>query len=327
MAQKPYTILFSCVGRRVALVEAFRKALAALGLEGRLLGADSSPYSAAAQRCDQVFRVRPSSAYGYVDELVEICRNEGVNLVIPLIDPELQTLAGQDARFREVGATLCLSSPRVIGICRDKIRTFEALSAAGIDTPTVYSYEQTARAELPLFMKPRGGSSARDIHRINLLDELVFYHRMVPDAIFQEYIDGQEYTLDVFADFSGEPRCVVPRRRIEVRAGEVTKSMTVKDPDLIDVGMRTVRALKGCMGPITIQCFRTATGRLPVIEINPRLGGGVPLAIRAGANIPLWTVQCDLGQTPEIDPMAFDDRLVMLRYDEAVFAREDDLTP
>jgi carbamoyl-phosphate synthase large subunit len=325
VAREPFTILFSCIGRRVALLDAFRRSLDGLGLDGRLLGADSSPFSAAGQRCDRLFKVKPSSAYGYVDDLLDLCRREHVNLLIPLIDPELQILAGQNARFSEVGTTLCLSSPRVIGICRDKIRTFEALSSAGIDTPQIYSYEQTARAELPLFMKPRGGSSARDIHRIEMLDELVFYHRMVPDAIFQEFLDGQEYTLDVFADFQGRPLSVVPRKRIEVRGGEVTKSMPVKDAALLDAGRRTVQMLGGCKGPITIQCFRTKTGRVAVIEINARFGGGAPLSIRAGADSPTWTIQCARGQTPQVDPVAFQDRLVMLRWDEAVFVREEDL--
>ncbi len=325
MAGDRYTILFSCVGRRVALVNAFRRSLERLGLEGRLLGADSSPYSSAGQLCDRLFHVSPSTAKGYVDDLLGISRSEGVDLLIPLIDLELQTLSGQQERFREVGTTLCLSSPSVVDICGDKVRTHDALVAAGVDTARLYSYAEAAKARFPLFMKPRGGCSARDIHKIDTLDQLVFYHREVHDTIIQEYLDGQEYTLDVFADFEGRPLSVVPRKRIEVRAGEVSKSMTVKAPDLIDTGRRTVEALPGCMGPITIQCFRTSSGRISVIEINPRLGGGVPLAIEAGADIPTWTVQCARGRTVQVDGEAFADRLVMLRYDDAVFVSEDRL--
>jgi len=51
----------------------------------------------------------------------------------------------------------------------------------------------------------------------------------------------------------------------------------------------------------------------------------VPLSIAAGADIPGWTIQCVLGQSPKIDPMVFQDQLVMLRYDEAVFVAKDDL--
>jgi len=325
MAKQAYTILFTCIGRRVALVNAFRLALDRMGLKGRILGADSSSYSAAARLCDQAFLVPDCLQRGYVDHLVDLCRTEKVDLVIPLIDTELPVLAGQDKRFAAVGATLCISSKEVIETCRDKTLTFETLTAAGIDTPRVYSYRESAKADLPLFMKPRCGSSARDIHKINTLDELVYYHRLVPNTIIQEFIDGEEYTLDVFADFSGRPLCVVPRRRIEVRGGEVSKSVTVRDTELIRLGLDTVRALPGCRGPITIQCFRTAEGRMPVIEVNARLGGGVPLAIEAGADIPRWIVQCARGEKPDVDPQVWRDGLVMLRYDDAIFVNRETL--
>ncbi len=325
MAKKTFRILFSCIGRRVALVEAFRRSCQRLGLESCLIGADNSPYSAALQRCDKRFLVPASIDKNYLDEILDLCRRENVNLLIPLIDPELLVLAGQQDKFAEVGTTLCLSDAKVVKICRDKVRTFRTLTDAGIDTPRLFRYDDITDADLPLFMKPRAGSAARNIHRLSNRESLDFYHRTLPTAIIQELIEGQEYTLDVFTDFLGRPRCVVPRIRLEVRSGEVSKSMTVKDQELMALGRRTVEALPGCRGPLTIQCFRTRQGRLTVIEINPRLGGGVPLSIEAGADIPAWTIQCALGQEPDIDPAAFRERLVMLRYDDAVFINQSEL--
>lgn len=325
MSARQYTILFSCVGRRVALLEAFRQAVEDLAMRGRMLGADSSPYSPALQLCDKAFLVAPCTDSGYVEQLVEICRLEKVDLLIPLLDTELRILAGRNADFAAVGTMLCLSSVEAVRICSDKRRTHDVLRAAGIDTPKLFNYEEITDADLPLFMKPRDGSSARDIHKLESRDHLEFYHRELPQAIIQEYLSGQEYTLDIFSDFDGLPRCAVPRKRLEVRGGEVAKSMTLRDGELIRAGLEAVRAVPGIIGPTTLQCFRTNSGRISIIEINPRFGGGVPLAIRAGASIPKWTIQCALGESPQIDPLAFDDRLLMLRYDDAVFVREDDL--
>ena len=325
MARKPFRVMFSCVGRRVALVEAFRRSLKKLHLKGGILGADSSAYSAALQCCDAGFLVPPCTSADYVPELLRICGLEEVDLLIPLIDPELPVLAECHERFRGVGTTLCLSAPEVVRVCSDKVLTNEHLTAAGIDTPRLFQYDKIRDGDFPLFMKPRRGSSAKDIHKLADRRQLEFYWTEHPDAIIQEFIPGQEYTLDIFTDFAGEPRCVVPRQRIEVRGGEVSKSLTVKDGELIEVGMRAVRALGGGRGPITVQCFRTPAGRVTVIEINPRLGGGVPLAIAAGADIPAWTIQCARGEPAgggQIDPLGFQDRLVMLRYDEAVFVPE-----
>src|SRR5690606_11344664 len=117
------------------------------------------------------------------------------------------------------------------------------------------------------------------------LDMLARHH---PDSIVQEFVTGVEHTLDVYTGLSGEPRCVVPRRRIEVRGGEVTKARTVKHAGIMETGLQVARVLGDCVGLITIQVILTPEGRIRVIEVNPRFGGGAPLAIRAGANFPKW---------------------------------------
>jgi carbamoyl-phosphate synthase large subunit len=55
------------------------------------------------------------------------------------------------------------------------------------------------------------------------------------------------------------------------------------------------------------------------IEINPRFGGGAPLAMEAGADFPRWILGELLGKKPNIDPDGFEDKLVMLRYDGEVW--------
>ena len=72
-------------------------------------------------------------------------------------------------------------------------------------------------------------------------------------------------------------------------------------------------------GVVTIQCFLSADAKMNFIEINPRFGGGVPLAIKAGADLPRWILQLWLGQNPRIHLDHWRDQLVMLCYDEAVW--------
>jgi carbamoyl-phosphate synthase large subunit len=70
---------------------------------------------------------------------------------------------------------------------------------------------------------------------------------------------------------------------------------------------------------ITTQCFLTSSGGIKFIEINPRFGGGVPLAIEAGADFPKWILQQLIGQQPKIAADGFEDKLIMLRYDSEVW--------
>jgi len=320
-------ILLTSIGRRVSLLEAFRAALADLGLAGRLFGADRSRMAPAFHLADEAFLV-PAASEGdaYVEALVEICRSRRVDLVVPLIDWELALLAGACDAFAEAGSRMLLSSPEVVGICRDKLATHDFLIAHGFDTPQVLTYEDALQARFPLFMKPRFGSSARDVHRLPDRQALAFYYaRAAEETVIQEFVAGREHTVDVYAGLDGVPRVAVPRRRLKIRAGEVSKAVTVRHPTIIAEAMRLVEALGGCMGVLTLQCFLTDDGSVKFIEINPRFGGGVPLAIRAGANFPKWLIQDHLGRRPDIDPDAWDDGLVMLRYDEAIYRRAEDV--
>lgn len=132
-------------------------------------------------------------------------------------------------------------------------------------------------------------------------------------------MQGEEYTLDILVDFDGNARCIVPRLRIETRAGEVSKGITVKHPGIIAAGRKVAEALPGALGCITVQCFLTRSGDIVFIEINPRFGGGYPLSFAAGADFPKWIIQMVLGEVPDIKLDGWQDDLVMLRYDEGIF--------
>lgn len=111
------------------------------------------------------------------------------------------------------------------------------------------------------------------------------------EMVVQTLARGREYTIDVLADRDGRCVCVVPRLRIEVRSGEVSKGVTVRSPRLQDLAGRICAALPGAFGTLIVQVFvdgppDDAATDLAVIEINARYGGGFPLALEAGADFP-----------------------------------------
>lgn len=322
---KQVRVLFSCIGRRVELLEAFRQAGRKLGITLELHGADSSPLAPAMQLVDKKHQVAPISTGRYLDDLLRVVRRFKIDLLIPLIDTELPLLAAGAQRFADVGCRALISSEAVVTVCRDKLLTYQALKCARIDTPATWLWDQAVRKErhrFPLFLKPRTGSAAAGNYVIRDFDELETLGRRVDRPIVQEFVEGCEHTLDVYTGFDGFPKCVVPRRRLEVRTGEVSKGLIVKDPAVMEVGRRVVEALGSCRGVVTVQCMVTPRGRIRVIEINPRFGGGAPLAIYAGADFPKWLLMELLGRRPRIGFDAFRDDIAMLRYDQSVFVRK-----
>ena len=108
------------------------------------------------------------------------------------------------------------------------------------------------------------------------------YAAQLENYIVQPFIDGREYTIDIFCDWDVRPVSIVPRERLKVRAGEVLKTKIEMDKIMIRESKVLCENFRPC-GPMTVQLIRDREGIDRFIEINPRFGGGVPLSMKAGA--------------------------------------------
>lgn len=319
-------ILFTSAGRRVALVRHFKEVL---GGAGKVVTTDLRKDAPAPFLADARELVPRVSDPGYVPRLKAICEAHRIGLLVPLIDTELHLLSPHRAEFEAMGVRLLVSATATNDICLDKRRTGAFFEAAGVETPRILDIEALLAdpgAAYPVLLKPADGSCSIGVTTIRNAHELSFFKDYVPNAIVQELMVGDEYTIDVLVDFSGRVRCVVPRLRMETRAGEVSKGMTVKHPGLIAAAKQVVEALPGAVGCITVQCFLLPDGGIRFIEINPRFGGGFPLSVAAGADFPKWILAWLRGEDPEIAIDGWQDGTVMLRYDDAVFVRREDIS-
>jgi len=317
-------VLLTCIGRRVSLMESFRRAAKQLKINAAFFGTDTTELSSALQLCDEGFLVKPTTHPGYIKQLLSIVKANRVKLLIPTVDLDLKLLARNKPKFAAAGCHVLVSAPEVIDICQDKRKTYRFLIKNGFDTPATISVAYALskkKLNWPCFLKPWDGSAGKQNTFVNNRRELSFYAQRIPNAICQEFIEGTEYSCDVYVDFGMRVRCVVPRKRIEIRAGEVSKGQVVKNPHIISKATKLVEALGAGPGIITLQLFLTDNGKIKFIEINPRFGGGAPLSIKAGANFPKWIMQELSGKKTNIRFDGFKDDLIMLRYDGEVWLK------
>ena len=315
-------ILFTCIGRRVSLLKSFRRAAKLLKINISLLGTDTTVLSSALQLCDKKIVVEPTTHPGYVNQLLKIVRANSVKLLVPTVDLDLKILAQNKSRFAELGCCVLISSVQVVDICQDKRKFYRFLVNNGFDAPrtmTVRTALSTGKLNKPCFLKPWDGYASRGNVVVSRRKELLFFSKRIPNCIVQEFIKGVEHTCDVYVDFGMKVRCVIPRKRIEVRAGEVSKGQTVKQLRIMSEAAGLVEALGAGPGVITVQLFLTEDGKIKFIEVNPRFGGGVPLSIKAGANFPKWILQELLGKRTSIKFDGFKNNLIMLRYDDEIW--------
>lgn len=315
------TMLVSSAGRRVALIECFRQSAAAAGIRLEVLASDMEPdLSAACNAADRAFAVPPYGAPGFVDAVFEIVREFGVDLVVPTIDPELTPLAKAIERFRGAGARIHVSPPDVVDVARDKLKTAKVLESAGVPVPWTVPLETgrdaTIAPDWPAFLKPSGGSASRGIRIVGCPDDLP----AAPEEpmVLQQLLDGPEFTVNMFIDQGGTLRSAVAHRRLRVRAGEVEKGRTERDPMFRTLAEGVARALPEARGVLCFQVILDKTKGPRVFEINARFGGGYPLAHHAGAEYARWLLE-EVAAFPSTAHDNWRSGVLMLRYDAAVF--------
>lgn len=113
-------ILFTGVGRRIGLLQAFRNAALVLNKELKIYGADMAGTAPALAYCDYVRKVVAMKDAGYIDNLLKICKEDKINLLIPTIDTDLLVLSENKEKFEDIGTKVMISAQDKIQICRDK---------------------------------------------------------------------------------------------------------------------------------------------------------------------------------------------------------------
>jgi carbamoyl-phosphate synthase large subunit len=308
-------ILITSAGRRVSLLHNFQKTLKHYNPKGKVYTTDMAPcLSAACQISDGYLKVPRVTDPMYLEVLKTFCLENSISLVVPTIDTELSVLAGAKEMFESEGIFIAVSSKEVCDTFYLKDSTAHFFIDHGFETPKIVEINE--KTDYPVFAKINNSSCSIGAKQVSSLQESLRLLEENDTYIFQEFIVGEEYTVDVFIDRCSQVVSVVPRLRLEVRAGEVSKARTVKDPDIISEVIRLCEAMNGAYGCLTIQLFKTRD-RLVFIEVNPRFGGGYPLSYLSGADFAKFLIEDYMGNTLEYDDSWVDGR-TMLRYDAEV---------
>lgn len=315
MSDVPFTILVSSAGRRVALLELLRADARALGFSARLIATDQKPeFSAACAVADLALPVPPATHPEFAPALAAICARENVRLLVPTIDPELAPIAAIAPALRQAGTRANISAPEAVAVARDKLLTARALGASA---PPSALPEEAKNLPGPLIAKPRGGSASTGLRMLADAAEAA----ALPDGyMVQQRLAGPEYTVNLFVR-DGSTLAAVPHLRREVRAGEVSKAITIRYPALMAIAADLPARVPGLAGALCFQAIEGPHGPR-VIEINARFGGGFPLAHAAGAPFTRWLVEEAAG-LPSSAGDRWREGVTMLRYDAALFGQAE----
>lgn len=312
-------ILITSGGRRVSLVKAFKNELTKFFPKGKIFTVDMKPeLSSACRVSDGFFSVPKITDPTYCKELIEICMSNNIKLLIPTIDTELIILAKNIESFKNRGIEPIISSIDVMLMCRDKRKTNQYFDS--ICFPRAREID-IRNPVFPIFVKPYDGSSSIDVKVIKDITQLSESLIKNEKMMFLEYLSPEEYvefTIDLYFNKYHHLKCAVPRERIEVRTGEVSKSVTRRG-ELYHLICEKFSYCPGFIGCITLQVFKNSySNDVFGIEINPRFGGGYPLSYLAKANYPEMIIKEYLFDEDVPFFNNWIENMLMLRYDDEV---------
>ena len=322
--------LVSSAGRRGELVRILQSTAVGNG-PVPVCAVDITAYSAAGMLADSFELVPRCTQPDFVERVMQIARRHRANVVIPTIDPEIAVYARAREELRQAGVLVWVSSPEVAQLGWDKWELAQWCERHQLPGPrTVQVRDRELALQVfdgPVIAKPRSGSASIGVRRYQRV-EAVEFTSLTDDYILQECVPGAEVTIDFAVSRAGELLGYCPRKRLEVRAGEVSKAVTITHPAIDALMAQVVPLLPGAYGMLNLQVFLDeTTGKVTILELNPRFGGGFPLAHAAGSGL-LEALVADTvapgsaaaGRVREGEP-----GLVMLRYDSHVVTREEDL--
>lgn len=279
-------ILFLGGAKRVSMARMFKDAAARAGIEAAIFSYELTREVPVACEATIIDGCRWNDL-DILDRLNDVCVSRSIDVMIPFVDGAVRVAADYRDRFGSVFVPT--GSPDVAEAMFDKVVAARLFAEKGLPAPATYIPGDPC---LRLIAKPRHGSASKGIIEIRDLETLDRVLGRADDYLIQERIDNRnEITVDCYVSaIDGEVKALSPRRRLATAGGEVTDTVTIADGRIDDIVGRTLRSL-GLTGAVTVQLIEDLDdGRLMLMEINPRLGGGAVCSVCAGADIPSMIV-------------------------------------
>jgi carbamoyl-phosphate synthase large subunit len=285
-----------------------------------VVGVDADPYSYGLVYLDDSYVIPRGDDPDFVDELLAIVQEEDVDALLLSPESEALVVSRQRDRFEAEGCVPLCPSHDIVQRCVDKQQTHEHIAELGVPSPE--TYETIDDAEFPCVVKPRYGRGSAGVHIAQNREEFAVYASNIEEPLFQEYVSGPEYTVDVLTDRDGTVLSVVPRERVGVESGKSVTGKTVADETLCAFS-RQIASSWELLGPSCIQYIRSEEGP-QFIEVNTRFGGGAVLSMHADRQlVPNLFSLIDGAATNQSE--TYETGLVMLRNYEQLFVDQSRL--
>lgn len=264
----------------------------------------------------------------YIPFIKDYCIKNSINMVIPLFDIDAEKLAKHKEEFAHSNIIIVVSDYDKVRICNDKWLTYKFLVENDVLCPKTFLNQDELLTAInageiiyPVIIKPRWGMGSIGICVVRDEEQLIAETKRVREEvaesyikyfdemdsgnslIYQEYVAGQEYGLDVMNNLCRDYLMTVSKIKLQMRAGETDSAIVVADNNMSILGEKLSNMMKN-IGNLDVDVIRKDSKDY-VVEMNARFGGGYPFSHTAGANLLGYILTGDEEYVPCIDRMMY----------------------
>lgn len=304
-------VLITSVSGKVPLVNAVREASRKISSKSKVIGGDINEHCIARHFVD-VFWKMPSLSELNINDILRFCQKNNIRFIIPTRNGELEFWAEKKRALEHHQIYVMVSDKEPINLCLDKLLFSEYLAKHSIGV--IPSYERIDAIDSEFYVvKDRYGAGSKKVGLKLRKEEAISYARSLENPIFQPYIDGKEYSVDIYMGKNGKVIGAVARTRDVVVNGESQITTTCKHSKLEEICTRTAETI-GLFGHVMFQAFVDDSEKVNIIECNPRFGGASTTSITVGLDSFYWFFLESLGRVEDICFMRSEVEKRQIRY-------------
>lgn len=230
---------------------------------------------------DYFFQVPPADDPSFPDTLFKIIEQKRPGLLLPTVTEELPLIARLRKFIEKYGCRLFMSSPITVDITNDKLKTAMILAGHGLPAPVSIGHKEPVSILMgaigfPILSKPRYGRGGRSVHIYWKEEELLSIEDS-GNLVFQEFIPGEEFDVNLFFNRRGETRSCVVLKKLLLKEGVTGNALAVERVERDDVADIAIKAatLLHMEGPVDMDVRLREDGSPVILEINARIGGNI----------------------------------------------------
>lgn len=292
-----------------------------------IVGIDISENALGQHLVDQFYKVPRPEDEDYIDTILEICKKEKIEIIIPQTTREIEFYSKNQDTFNAKNIKVLVASREAISISNNKYETLKIFESSNLEVGKYYLINSRETFEekflelsdfgkKPVVVKAPVSNGMRGLRiLINRPWDLErFFNekpsgveidkedflKMVgdsqwPELLLCEYLPGAEYSVDAFIGEKYE--IAIPRERVQIRSGIsfVTK-IDMAQKEMIEQTLIAAKKM-GLKGVFGFQFKLDVEGKAKVLECNPRIQGTMVASVMAGQNV-IWMAVKELLGTP-----------------------------